>query len=134
MLRRRTFLVGALAAVVAGPRVFDKLLAPSVAGQERTITALVDAVIDRSDARAATRRVAAELETALPSRRAAIEALLAALESERFADATKAQRRQLLRAWADDPAKLHLADRAVALAASGVGPAGADYRSLPVTV
>jgi hypothetical protein len=123
-----------LAAVVAGPRVFDKLLAPSASGHERTIAALVDAVIDRRDARAATRRIAAEHENALPSRRAAIDELLAALENERFADATKTQRLRLLRAWADDPAKLHLADRAVALAASGVGPAGADYRSLPVRI
>jgi hypothetical protein len=134
MLRRRTFLVGALAAVSAGPRVFDKLLASGASGQEPTIAALVDAVIDRSDAHAAARRIAAELETALPTRRAAIDELLAALENERFAEATKAQRLQLLRAWADDPAKLHLADRAVALAASGVGPAGADYRSLPVSI
>ena len=129
-IRRRTLLVGALAAVVAGPRIFDNVLAPN-AGRRRTIAALVDTVVDTADADSAARRIAAEYATALPSRRAATDEVLRALERAHFADASVDDRRTLLRAWARDDAKQHLAARAVALAASGVGPAGDDYRPVP---
>ena len=132
-IRRRTFLVGALAAVVAGPRIFDNVLAPK-SGRRQTIAALVDAVVDTADADSAARRIAAEYATALPSRRAATDEVLDALKRAHFADTSVEARRDLLRAWARDDRKQHLAARAVALAASGVGPAGDDYRSVPVRI
>jgi hypothetical protein len=132
-IRRRTLLVGALAAVTAGPRVFDLLMARApTPTREDTVAALVDAVIDTADARAAARRIAADYATALPSRRKATDDVIDALRQAAFPSRSREARRDVLRAWAADPRKEQLADLAVALAASGVGPAGDDYRPVPV--
>jgi hypothetical protein len=100
--------------------------------REDTVAGLVDAVIGRADARAAARRIAADYAAALPSRRDATDEVIDALRQADFPARTREARRDLLRAWAADPRREHLADLAVALAASGVGPAGDDYRPVPV--
>jgi hypothetical protein len=119
-IRRRTLLVGAFALAVAGPRVFDNVLA-----RRRTLTALVDTVLDTPDAAAATRRIVTEYDAALPSRRQATDDVIDALQNAGFAGKPRAERVAFLRT---SP----LGDRAVALRASGIGPAGDDYRSAPV--
>jgi hypothetical protein len=125
-----------LAAAVAGWRIFDNVL--TVPSRQRTIAALVEAVggprLAHDDALAASRRIAADYESALPSRRRATDEVLSALQRESFADAPTQARVQLLRSWARDARKRHLADHAVALAASGFGPAGDDFRSVPVRI
>lgn len=136
---RRALLLGALATAIAGPRALDSLFAAH--DRRRTIAALVEAVgaaggshIDPRDASGAARRIAADMRGALPSRRAAIDELLTALERERFADRATAARLAMLRTWACDERRAELADRAIALAASGFGPAGDDYRPVPVAI
>jgi hypothetical protein len=132
-IRRRAFLVGALTAAAAGPRIFDALMNCAPARQD-TVVALVDAVIETADPRAAARRIRADYATALPSRQHATDEVIAALRGAGFGARTREDRRDLLRAWAGDDRMHHIADLAVALAASGIGPAGDDYRSVPVSL
>jgi hypothetical protein len=129
---RRALILGALASAAAGPRALDLVVAAH--DRRRTIAALVDAVgaaggspLDPSDVRGATRRIVADTRTALPSRRRAVDQLLTALERERFADRGRQARLDFLRTWSH-------ADLAVALVASGFGPAGDDYRPVPVAI
>ncbi len=132
-LSRRALLAAAAGMAVAGPLALERLASVRAPERRRTLSALVEAV-GGSDPDAAATRLIADYRTSLPSRRAAIDEIVASLEKAGFVDRPVAERTALLRTWAGDEHTRAFAARAIALAGTAYGPAGDDYRAAPVTI